>query len=392
MRAILVCPDRDLRQHLEQSAAQCRNVALAKSVDFYPSRDALSRMVRVWAPEVLFLSLENPESAAQICQQMEAEFPAVQRIAISDSQDPAILRLALRLRVREALIAPFHEGEFCRVLTEIEKYLEHHPADIGCSDRVFAFLPAKPGVGASTIAASMTRAFAGFPNARPLLADFDSHSGVTGFLFNLDHEFSVADAAKLSSRLDDESWGRLVKPVDNIDLLLSGAPRLDDQEIRAHEIVNLLTFVRRNYTVISADLPDCLDGMTMSILREANRIFLVTTPELPALRLARQKAALFRKLEMEDRVSLLVNRTTKRMELTLDQIEEMIGLQVAASFPSEYRSVMHAVREGTQPESLASAFRDFAQKLLHQQPEVRAKQRSRFIERFAVVPLRYGFR
>lgn len=390
MRAILVCPDQTLRQQLEQSAAESANLALSKCVDFYPSHDALSRMVRVWAPEVMFVSLEDPDLAAEVCQQMDAEFPGVQRIAVSDSQDPSILRLALRLRVREALIAPFHEQEFTRVLAEVEKHLESHPATIGCSDRLFAFMPAKAGVGASTIAAGLTRAFADFPNARPLLADFDSYSGVTGFLFNLDHEFTVNDAAKLSGHLDDESWGRLVRTVGNIDLLLSGAPRLDDQEIRPGAITNLLTFVRRNYSVIGADLPDTLDGATLSILREANRIFLVTTPELPALRLARQKMGLFRKLEIEDRVSLLVNRTTKRMEVTLNQIEEMIGLPIAANFPSDYRSVLHAIREGTQPDGLAPNFHEFAQKLLNCQVQPKPKQR--FIERFAVVPLRYGFR
>ena len=51
--------------------------------------------------------------------------------------------------------------------------------------------------------------------------------------------------------------------------------------------------------MVAADLSDTLDEMSLTVLRDASRIFLVTTPELPALRMTRQKVALFRRLELE---------------------------------------------------------------------------------------------
>jgi len=388
MRGIVICPSSEVRQRFQEAAAPY-NLILVKQLDSYPSLETFGRLARAWAPEVVFLSLENHEAATELCHHIDAEFPHLQRIGLHSSPDPAVFRLALRLHVRELLIAPFQQGDLAQALDDVASHLEKHPTNTGCSDRFFAFTPAKAGSGASTIAANMTRAFAAMPQVRPLLADFDLHSGVAGFLFNAEHEFCLADAADRSNQLDGESWTHLIKNVGNIDLLLSGAPRLAGDAPDARRVAQLLDFMRRNYDVVTADLPDTFDEMSLTVLREASRIFLVTTPELAALRLARQKVALFRRLELEDRVSLVLNRVTKRMDLNFEEVAQTVGLPVTVTFPSDYVSVMKSIREAQMPSSLAVAFHDFAGTLFQKLPQ---EKKHRFIDRFAVVPLRYGFR
>ena len=163
-------------------------------------------------------------------------------------------------------------------------------------------MPAKAGVGASTIAANATWAFCERPDTNVLLADFDMASGVTEFMFDTKHDHNLADAAMRGKELDDDSWQRLVKKVGKTDLLLS-ALRAWEKGFRACKSLNWSEFARRNYKVVSADVPDTLDETTLAVLREANRIFLVTTPELPALRLARLKILLLQTLNLHDKVS-----------------------------------------------------------------------------------------
>lgn len=383
---MVICPNTALRQQFEAAVAPY-NLVLAKQLDSYPSLEKLGRLARAWAPEVIFLSLENHDAATALSRYIDAEFPELQKVAIHASPDPATFKLALRLHVRELLVTPFHKAELEQALSEVADHLEKHPVRGGCSDRFYAFLPSKAGSGASTIAANVARAFAAQPKVHALLADFDIHSGVAGFLFNVEHEFSVSEAA--NRELDDESWVNLVKNVDNLDLLLSGSPRLAGDVPDSEQVSRLLDFMRRNYDVVTADLPDTFDEMSLTVLREASRIFMVTTPELPSLRLARQKVLLFRQLELEDRVSLVLNRVTKRMELDVEQIEETVGMRVAATFPSDYVSVTKSIREAQMPAGLAANFHDFAETLSRKQAP---DKKPRFIERFAVVPMRYGFR
>ena len=67
------------------------------------------------------------------------------------------------------------------MLDQLERDLEVRPVVIDSTDRFFAYIPAKPGVGASTIAANTTWAFSQMENSSVLLADFDMASGVTEF-------------------------------------------------------------------------------------------------------------------------------------------------------------------------------------------------------------------
>ncbi len=390
MRGIVISPNESQRAQFQAAAHDCRDaLVLSKILDVYPDVDALSRIIRAWAPEVVFLSMEDPEAAEGVSSHITREFSGLQQIALHTSQEPAIFRRALRLQMRELLVSPFEPAELRAVLERVSEELDLHPVSIGSTDQFNAFLPAKSGVGTSTIAANLTWALSKLPDTTVLLVDCDMHSGVTGFLFGAEHEYSLMDAANRSKELDEDAWQRLVKKAGNIDLLLSGAPRIPDQLQHKH-LSGVIEFARRNYSVINADLPDTLDDMTLALLREANRIFLTTTPELPALRLAKLKVLTLRKLDLESKATLLVNRFSKRAELSLKEIEETVGLPVFASFGCEYADIMKATKDARPSIKLEDSFAKFAAKLLDK--KAREAKPSRFIERFAVVPLRYGFR
>ena len=117
---------------------------------------------------------------------------------------------------------------------------------------------------------------------------------------------------------------------------------------------------------------------------------LVATPELPALRLAHLKVSLLRKLDLLDKVSLLLNRVSNDMLLSMSEIEKTVGLPVFATFPSDYGDVTAAIRAGRPAPKLATSVQKFAKMLLDKQ--VGPERPRRFIERFGLVPMRYGYR
>jgi len=389
MRAILICPGEDLRKQFEQAIAPHWMLNISRTLDEYPSAQDLSRVVRAWAPEVVFLSIESMHHAEPIARQLETEFPAIQRVAIHSSQDVAVLRSVLKLRMTQLLSAPFESAEVGQVLDQLERDLEVRPVVIDSTDRFFAYIPAKAGVGASTIAANTTWAFSQMENPSVLLADFDMASGVIEFMFNTSHDRNLADVTAHGKQLDDDALRTLVKTVGNTDLLLSGAPRVGEGIPRV-QIAQLIEFARRNYNIVCADMPDTFDETTLAVLRDANKILLVTTPELPALRLAHLKVLLLRKLDLLDKVSLLINRVSNDMMLSMAEIEKTVGLPVFASFPSDYGDVTEAIRVGRPAPKLATSVQKFAKLLLDKQ--VGPEKPRRFIERFGLVPMRYGYR
>lgn len=389
MRAILICPGEDLRKEFEQAIAPHWALHISRTLDEYPAPQDLRRVVRAWAPEIVFLNIENLHMAELIARQLEAEFPAIQRVALHSSQDVTVLRRVLQLHMTQLLSSPFESTEMGQILDQLERDLEVRPVVIDSTDCFFAFMPAKAGVGASTLAANTTWAFSQMENPSVLLADFDMASGVTEFMFNISHDRNLADATAHGRQLDDDAWRSLIKTVGNTDLLLSGAPRVGEGIPRV-QVAQLIEFARRNYSVVSADLPDTFDETTLAVLREANKIMLVTTPELPALRLAHLKVLLLRKLDLFDKVSLLVNRVSNRIELSLPEIEKTVGLPILMSFPCDYDDVTEAIRAGRPAPTLATSVQKFAGMLLDRQAG--PDKPRRFIERFGLVPLRYGYR
>ena len=368
-------------------AQECPAIRVARSLDHYPDSDELRRLVRMWSPAAIFISMEDRGALLEISEQLVRDYASIQRIALSMVEDPALLRLALELRMAGLLVPPINEDNFGNIMRRLEDHFGRHPAPKGNPGQVYAFLPAKGGVGASTIASNAVRAFARAEGSNVLLADFDVSSGVAGFMFNAEHNFSVSDAAVRNKELDEETWQRLVKKAGGVDLLLSGAPRFDEG-ISPEQIPPVLDFARRAYSVVGADVSDTFDERTLAVLREANRIFLVTTPDLASLRLARLKVTFLRNLEWEDKTVVLLNRSTKRMELTVEEIGATVGLPVFASFPCVYADVMRSVQKAEGSRKLAASIKQFVEKLAEPKEP---KPKRRFIERFAVVPGRYGF-
>ena len=388
MKAILISPNAELRSAFETAAGRLSILHITKSLDSYPDDALFRHLVKVWAPDVIFISMEDAEAAGRISKQMDAEFDSMQRVALSTTEDPSIFRFALQLRMAELLVPPFTEDQMKETIIRLAEHLAVHPTNTGTLGRVYAFVPAKGGVGASTIAANAARAFAQVPASNVLLADFDISSGMIGFGFNTEHGYSINDAAKRTKELDEETWQRLVKKVGKVDLLLSGAPMMDEG-ISPQQIGPVLDFARRSYSVIGADLADTFDERALAVMREANEIFLVTTPDLGALRMARLKILALRRHDWEDKTRLLLNRVSKRMELNIKEVEATVGLPVFASFPCNYADVTQATRRAESSPKLAPSIREFVEKLGN--PKEPKKKRARFIERFALVPARYGF-
>jgi pilus assembly protein CpaE len=388
MKAILICPAEKLRKQFEVAIGALKGLALLKVLPEFPPQDVLRRIVRARAPQVVFIGLEESEACENANTQIETESPWIQRIGLHESKEPLTFRLALRLRMHEALVAPFNRSDIDDVLARTAKLLATSPA-AAPQNHLFAFVPAKPGVGSSTIAANATWAFSRMQKSEVLLADFDLSSGVTSFLFKAEHDHQILDALSRSHELDEEHWKRLVKKIGNVDLLPSGAPCIPEAVGGIH-VTKLVEFIRRSYDIACADLPDTFDEISLGVLRDADRIILVTSSELPAIRMARLKACLFEKLDLADKVRLVVNRVRKSNALKAAEIEEAVGLPVFASFPCDYSDVSKSIQNGTASSALAHSVEAFTAKLLDK--KVDHEKRHRFIERFAITPMRYAFK
>src|ERR1700722_11113645 len=88
---------------------------------------------------------------------------------------------------------------------------------------VFAFVPAKAGCGATTVATYASGMASRISDEPTLLLDFDIQLGVTTFLLKAQGTHTIMDALAMVDRLDPDVWAGLISQTDNLHLLGSGA-------------------------------------------------------------------------------------------------------------------------------------------------------------------------
>jgi len=281
LRGAIICPDHDLLGELKDALAETHRVGIVRIVDRYLEGVELVRFLRATAPEIVFLSVASNRKALELAARIEAQAPGTQVVAVDREINPATLVETMRAGVREFLAPPFEADVVQQTLQRMEQILERRPPAIESTDLLLAFIPAKAGVGCSTIALNASIALSQLPDTKALLADFDLNCGMIDFMLQTESKYSIATAVENARQMDETLWDKLVTRHGDLDIIPAGrtAPgfRIDSMQIRY-----LLEFARRNYKVICTDLSGILEKFSIEILHEARQIFLVCTPEVPS--------------------------------------------------------------------------------------------------------------
>jgi pilus assembly protein CpaE len=389
LRGIIICPDVDLNERLEVVLTEIGIVSIARTLERYPNTLEMLRVVRAHAPQVIFVSTESTAKAMEIAREVEKNVPGVQIVAMSRFCDPQILLEVMRAGIREFVSLPFDRQTLTEGLLRIKETVQQRPPAIEATTQVFSFLPAKAGVGTSTLALNSAVAMSHLPNTNVLLSDFDLNSGMQRFMLKLDNTYCVTHAAEHALEMDESLWPTMVTSLDKLDVLHAGKLN-PDFRLEATQIRHLMEFMRRNYGALCFDLSGNLEKYSLEIMHESKRIFLVCTPEIPALHLAREKYLYLKQVDLAERVCILLNRCQKRPLITPAQIEQLLGLPVYMTFPNDYQGVQRALTAGKWVESgseLGKQFTALANAMFEHKPTVAAPDsKKRFIEFFSVVP------
>jgi pilus assembly protein CpaE len=363
LRGAIICPDQELSSNLREALEQNRQVAIVRTLDGYPDEIDLARFLRASAPGIVFLGMGETRRALAVAASIESQAPGTQIVAFSRSIQPDGLIETMRAGIREFLGLPFEREALEQMVDRVAGILERKPPAIDSTDKVVAFLPSKPGVGCSTIAVNASIILAQLPDTKTLLADFDLNCGMVAFMLQLDATHSVVTAVENAHQMDETLWPKLVTSIGKLDVLPAGklAPGF---RIEARQIGYLLDFARRNYKAVCVDLSGILEKFSVELLHEAKEIFLVCTPEVPSLHLAREKLHFLRTLDLQSRVRVLLNRAQRRSLMSVSEIEKLLGLPVYMSFPNDYVGVHKALTSGKQVSAaseLGARFRTLAE-------------------------------
>jgi pilus assembly protein CpaE len=347
MRVILVVPDPAINQDLLTALAAFPEIEIVRQVKSYPAPNDLLRIIRAHSPDCVFMSAENFAVFTALAAMVDQRMPGLPVVVLTHETN--LLELVpklMHLGVRQLLSTPVAHDKLAETVAAIARQLSLNPAPVPRLGDLYAFLPAKPGVGASTIAVSTSCALADELHVGTLLLDCDLMAGCTKFLLKLGNTSSIVDALQHSDALDVDLWAQMIGKWDALDVLHAGA--LDPPStLTSASLEVLLGFVRSQYDTICADLASSLDPFTVQIMREARRILVVTTPEVVPLHMMVDRMSHLKELGLADKVTLLLNRKNLPHRGATDaEISKIVGLPFAYEFSNDYAGVQSSMLEG----------------------------------------------
>lgn len=346
LRTLIISPARELTQKLGESLVELGSaVHVTRILDRYLPSEELARTLRAHAPDVVFLSFEDVVKAVETVRYFEAHIPGLQTIAMNRACDADLLRESMRAGVREFITEPFENQPLVEALRRVKQSLEKKAPRYECTERIFSFVPSKAGVGTSTLAMNIGAAFARGQEGSVLLADLDLNSGLLHFLLRLSNERSLVDAVGTAHEMDETLWPKMISAKNGMDILHAGRAN-PNLRVEPQQIQNLVQFARRNYRTLVFDHSGNLERYSLEVMQESRKVFMVCTPEIPSLHLAREKMTFLKTLGLDAKVSVLLNRVGKRPLFTHAQVEELVGAPVAHSFSNDYFSVSRAMGAG----------------------------------------------
>ena len=361
LNAVLFSLDPGLAALVRSIADQSLEFALERLVDSQPTGFEISRTLGTSNPDAILLEIAEPDRDIVYARAIHMASPNLPIVAITASDITEALAQDPDCGITEVLLWPF-------TVLDVEDTLQravrragnaHHP-------NLFAFLPGKAGSGTSTVVMNTASMLAGQLKKRVLVMEADLHSGLFATILDAKPRHSIRDALHQAKTLEIPEWERCLVRATGVDYLVTDTA-VKEPVPGWSDYYQLLRFVLPRYDAVLVDLPEVVNPATAETVRSAHAVYLVTTPELPSLALARQRCQELARWGVEDdRLFAILNRWHKH-DLSADDVEKILHHPVAATIRNDYKMVQRLISEARALDTdndLGAAFLDFARGLM----------------------------
>lgn len=247
---------------------------------------------------------------------------------IAKPVDMEVLRLKIDALLRRAAVAPRVAGP-----------------PLG---RLIAVTSAKGGVGVSTVVANLAVLLCR-RNETVCAHDLNLEHGDLPILLDLQPRASVAEAAREMERLGEGfQWDDYLTRHASGARLLAAPFKPHEAATVSDEVLQEITRQMRTlHDYVLADLPPSYGEIALSVWEAADRLVVVTSPEITSLRRTRELLGVLQSLQIPDeRVLLVLNRVVEVPGIDARRTEQFLRRPVAVTIPYGGAAFVESVLAG----------------------------------------------
>ncbi len=300
-------------------------------------------------PDVLVLRFDAESLAelASLAQTSPETRPPLIVVGPAGSADA--MRLAVRSGARDFLAEPLKVDEFVAAIERLrqEPRRTTHAAP---QANVTLVLGAAGGVGTSFVACNLAYAIQREIGDPTMLLDLDVNSAPLTSFLDLSPERGLPTALGEIEYLDQHALaGYVTKHRSGLHLM--GAPSktaLFARDLDANRFATLMGIVKERYRHVVVDGSHVLDDFSGTVLGMSRTVVIVVQQSVVQLK---QAARLVRVLFSgygipDDRITVVVNRHSKRSTVTLEDIQRTLARNGLATVPNHFKSVLSSIDGG----------------------------------------------
>jgi pilus assembly protein CpaE len=318
-------------------------------------------------PDIVLMDINMPGmDGIAASEQISVKAPFTQIIMMSVQGEADYLRRSMLAGAREFLIKPFSSDELISSIRRVHQLgasrrlamptmaqtavgaASTAEPVVSAAGKIVSIFSSKGGVGCSTIAVNLAIALQQNNAIKVAVVDTSLQFGDIGVLLNLYASRTIADLAANADELDNELISDVFIPHSSGIKALLAPPRPEVADTVTPSLVgDVLKQLRTLFDIIIVDTASVLDDVVLNVLDLSDKIMIVTTPEIPAIKDAKLFLEVTEALEYErERIMFVLNKADKRINIRAEDIEANIKYSIEGQLPLDERVVTTAVNQG----------------------------------------------
>lgn len=316
-------------------------------------------------PHVVLMDINMPElDGISASGAIRREVPYVQIIMMSVQSEADYLRRSMMAGASDFLTKPFSSDELVDSIRRVYGMSAHlrstpatqmggqEPVETETQDlgKLIAVYSPKGGVGCTTVAINLAVSIRQlYADTRVVLVDGSLQFGDVGISLYIRENRSVVDLAGRIEDLDVDlvESTLITHDASGLKVLLAPLKPEEAELVAADHVKTILEYLKKMYDFVVVDLGSTLQDLELSVFDFADRVILVTAPDVPSVKDVRLFFDLVEALEYpSEKFLFILNKADPRTGVTARLIEGNVKKKVFAEIPFEGRTVLQSVNQG----------------------------------------------
>jgi pilus assembly protein CpaE len=354
LRVVAICLDSASLAALQDVLARVPDAEFNGNFPQYLGRksdlDLIRRMTSP-APDIIILDFDQDrERAAATAEQLHEVLEGKASIfAISAHADPEFIIHAMRSGCSEYLGKPVPRDRLNEAIAKADSKRRDR-GRLQRTGKVITLLGAKGGAGVTVLAVHLAAFLSMMRKGKTLLIDYHPGLGDVALYLGIDkHVYNFYELVNNTARLDvNLVQGFVVSHQSGVDVLPSPSTFDLVTSISEKDAEYTIGFLKTIYDYIVIDCAPGLAEANLAAVQQSDEMCLVATPDVPSIRnLSRYLEHLTRFNHPAENVKVVINRYSKKGDISKDHIEKILKKQVYLTVPNSYAEVIEAINSGT---------------------------------------------